>query len=305
MQNIVILGNSAAGFSACDAFVRLGKDFSLTVISQEDTPAYRRDRLFDYLNGITPEKELFISSEEYYSQNKITFLKGAKAVRVDTKRHRVCLEDGIKISYDFLVLATGCKTSLPDITGKNKNGVMVFDTLKDAREIMGRMPLLSSVCLVGRADVCSGMASLFLNKGKEVKVVSGEKPETLQPYEKLEWIDNASLTEIIGEGSELKAFKLSNGKVIATALVIFAGEYLPETTYLKESAITRDEGFIIVDEHMRTNHEQIFACGTVCRRSGEPAHRKTWDEAVAEGHSVTAYIVSLSERGNESCQQMS
>jgi len=305
MIKIVIIGNSAAGFSACEALLKNPLEKEITVISQEDAPAYKRNLLVDYLFGNIKEDELFLCPADFYEKNKIKFLKNIKVARVDTKKQAAVLKDNTKINYDYLIIAAGEKAKLPDIPGTSKDGVFSFYNLEDARKIKERLMVADTICVAADATLSQRILEALMPKGKTIKVISRDRPQNFTPTEKTEWIDGFDLTEIIGEGAELKAFKLSNGKAIGTSLVLFAGNYLPSTDFLKETELKTQAGYIIVDQNLRTNFENIFSCGSVCRNENNLTQQKTWDDAVNEGVLAATNIINLLERGEAPCQRTS
>jgi NAD(P)H-nitrite reductase large subunit len=302
MARIVIIGNSAAGFSCCAALAKQSLDNEIIVISQENSLPYKRSLLIDYLSGNIKENELFLCNEDFYEKNKIKLLKDAKAVRVDTKKQTVILKDNNKINYDFLVIATGKKADLPDIPGSTKDGVYAFYTLEDIPKIKQQMMLADTICVVGESNLCLRLCEVITSKDKQVKIISSPKHESSVHTEKAEWMDNLEVSEIIGEGAELKALKLNNGKVIGTSLIMFVGNYLPCADFLTETGIRVIQGYVAVDDTLRTNIENIFACGSVCENENFPSKLKSWEDAVSEGALVGSTIIELLERRKTSCQ---
>lgn len=302
MTKIVIIGNSAGGFSCCEALIKYSADYEITVISEDTTLPYKRNLLIDYLSGNIQESELFLCAADFYEKNRVRLIKGSKAVRVDARKQLVVLKDN-KINYDYLVISTGAKVNIPDISGNSKDGVYAFYALEDIQKAKQKFLLADTICLVGDSQPCLRLSQAFTAKDKHVKIISSPKPESFIATEKAEWLENLEVSEIIGEGAELKALKLNNGKVIGTSLVMFAGNYLPNTDFLKESGIKTDEGYICVDESMRTNIENIFACGSVSKIENQPIKSKSWEDAASEGALTGSTIITLSERRDRSCQK--
>ena len=302
MTRIVIIGNSAAGFSCCEALIKYSGDYEITVISEETALPYKRNLLIDYLSGNIQESELFFCTADFYEKNRVRFLKNSKAIRLDSRKQQVVLKDN-KISYDYLVISTGTKVNIPDIPGNSKDGVYAFYALEDIQKVRQQLILGDTVCVAGDADLCLRLSQAIVAKEKQAKIISSPKPESFIATEKAEWLENLEVSEIIGEGAELKALKLNNGKVIGTSLVMFVGNYLPNTDFLKESGIKADEGYIRVDEAMRTNIENIFACGSASKIENQPLKSKSWEDTVREGTLTGSTIITLLERRNTSCQK--
>lgn len=299
MSKIVIIGNSLAGFACCEALVKNAQDNEITVIAQEKVPAYKAHLLTDFLKGEVKEKDIFLCDKDFYAKNKIKFLKENKAYRIDTKKKLVVLKDNAKINYDYLVIASGQKVNIPDIQGKTKDGVFSFYSFEDIKGIKDCLMLANAICILGEPNQAASLAEIFLNKDKEVKIIEKNRPEVLPASEKLEWIDNLELAEIIGDGAELKAIKLSSGKAIGVDLVIFVGNLVPSTEFLKETELQTENGYILVNEIFQTNFENIFSCGSVCKRQGM-SDVKSWETVINEGQQVANKIL---EGRNSLCQQ--
>ncbi|MEK6727455.1 MAG: FAD-dependent oxidoreductase [Candidatus Omnitrophota bacterium] len=291
MIKIVIIGNSAAGFSCCNSLLKIKPDIELTVISQESFPAYKANLLIGYLAGNVNEEGLFLCKEDFYEMNKIRFLKDSKAVGINIRKKLVFLKDNNKINYDYLVIATGQKISIPDIPGNTKDGVFGVYSLEDINKIKDRLLITDTVCIVAEPVLSLRLAEVFAKKDKFVKVVSAPKPESFILTENIEWIDSFHVSEIIGEGAQLKALKLNNGKAIGTPLILFAGNYAPCTEFLKDTNIKVHEGYIVVDSAGRTSVENIFACGSVCIDKSLAVKEKSWEEAENDGISAATNLI--------------
>lgn len=303
MAKIAIIGNSAAGFSCCQTLLNNSHNHELCVISSEDIPAYRRDKLVDYLGGRVGEDELMLCARDFYEKNKISFFNNRKVARIDTRRNIIVLKDGQKIVYEFLVIASGQKAVIPEIPGDSKTGVFSFYNFEDARKIKEHLAFNSeTVCLVGEKDSCLAIWEAIKDKAKEIKIISSQRPQEFVSDQKNEWIEGLEVSELIGEGAQLMAMKLNNGKVIGTSLTIFLQEYKPQTEFLKETEVICENRYIVVDESMRTNIDNIFSCGSVCRAKNGQKAKKNWDDCLKEGVCAGASLINFIERGKILCQ---
>ena len=302
MNKIVIIGNSFAGHSCCQALLKHPSTNEITVISQEGSLPYKRNLLIEYLADHFKENELFLREPDFYKKNNIRFLSNSKVARLDTKKQSVVLKDNQRINFDYLVIASGQKVNIPDIPGNTKDGIFSVYTLEDAKKIKDKLMLTDTVCVSGDSDLCLRFWEAFVYKGKHIKIISSPKQEIPVSAENTEWIDEFKILEFIGEGSELKALKLNNGKVIGAPLVLFLGNYIPCADFLKESAIERAGDFIVVDDSMRTNFENIFACGSIAKLKNNPDKQKSWEEIADEGVRAAENLIHLLERGKTPCQ---
>jgi len=225
---------------------------------------YDRRRLTDFLAGTIKEEELFLCRENFYPENNIDFLKEKKAVAVNPKKNTVTFKDREAIAYDFLVIASGRKIALPDIPGAKKEGVVTLQTLKDFKDFSARL-IVDTVCVAGADETALDIARVISERYK-VEVINGEP------------------LEIIGEG-QVQAVRLKEGKVIGASVVVFAAGFKSNIDFLKDTPVNIENDFIVVDERMRTNIENIFACGSVCGGS-------CWDDAVRDSTIIAENIIS-------------
>lgn len=288
-MKIVIIGSSVAGHNAAIKLRQKYQDAGLTLICEEAYAFYDRRKLLDYWSGRIKEKELFLISADSYSQQNINFIKEAKVVAVNPGARRVSYKLGEKrtsLEYDFLVVASGSKTSLPEIDGINKTGVFRFESLADFKELKSTV-MLDAVCIINANHFTPKIIESITSRQIEVKLVTQEVLENLSPMVEL---INSEVVEIIGD-SGVQAIKLKEGKAIGVSWVGVMSGLKPNTDFLKDTGIEMIGSAIAVDDNMRTSIPDIFACGSVCLRRGETPGIKTWEDSMAEGLSVAENIL--------------
>ena len=268
MRKIVIIGNSAAGFGAHQAFLSAADKFEVTVISREETPAYKKESLLGLLSGDLKEKDIFLSDLKPVS---------GTVARLDMKKRKAVLKDNSRIDFDSLIIASGLAIDAPDVPGKMKEGIFRFYSIEDVRQIRDRLLVAHSVCVMGDGPAAQKLAEGLSAQGKDVNV-SGP----------------CDLAEFIGEGG-LQAVKLKSGKVIGADMAIFTGPLRPSVDFLKETGIGLDNGFISVDADSRTSLDDCFACGSVCKTK-DSAPADNWDDAARQGRSCAQFIIDQTKK---------
>src|SRR3990170_7314412 len=113
----LILGNSAAGLTAVDAIRERDRDGPITVVSREPEPAYSRVALPYILSRDKQVAQITLQGPEYYEANRVELMAGVGASAVDTKAETVTPEDGRRLPYDRLLLATGSASRVPPVRG--------------------------------------------------------------------------------------------------------------------------------------------------------------------------------------------
>jgi NAD(P)H-nitrite reductase large subunit len=277
MSRIVIIGASISGHTAAVKLREIDKGSSITLLTEESYPLYDRRRFFDFLTGSIEEKDIFLSNEDFYQRHNINFLKDKKVISLNTEKRTVYFKEKDSIEYDYLIIASGRKPTLPEMPGAKKPGVFTLYLLDDYKEFL-KYIISESVCVVGSNQIALSLARAIVSRYKiEVKLICSENlGET--DSEGIE-ILNIPLQEIIGEGSA-QAIKLKSGKVIGVSCVIFMDEFKGNIDFLRNTDIEIYEDSIRVNDKMQTNIEGIFASGAVATSKDTIIRLKSWDEAV-------------------------
>lgn len=300
MKNFVIIGNSAAGIAAAEAIRDKDRDSRITIISDEDYNAYCRCLISYFLAGDVPEEKLAYRPESFYKENNLDLILNKKAAKVEPKKNKVVFEDKTSIGYDALLIATGASAKFPpELKALKKRGVFGFRTIKDAKEILGLLPVSSTSCVLGGGLIGLKAAYGLLKRKQEIKVIVKSGFVLSQMLDEkgagfftkrfqeagVEIMTGRDIVEILGNG-DLKAIRLDTGKVIACSILIIGKGVSPNTDLIKETRIDADKG-ILVDKYMKTNVPNIFAAGDVAQAFDlvykNSAVNALWPNAVEQG----------------------
>lgn len=300
MKQYVIIGNSAAGTAAIEAIRQTDQQSKILVISDEAYPAYCRCLISYYLAGGVKEKNIFYRSEDFYKQNKIELLLNKKVVRVEPKNNRIVLEDKSQVGFDYLLIATGAAAKIPqEIKGIKKTGVFAFRTLKDIQDIAGVLPVVKTACVLGGGLVGLKAAHALKKRNIEVKVIIKSKQVLSQMLDAqaagfiqqrleqngIDLVFGEDVIEIIGEG-DIKAVKLTSGKVLGCSLVVVGKGVEPNIGLVKNTQIQVNEG-IVANSLLQTKVPNIYTAGDVCESFDVALEAQTinalWPVAVEQG----------------------
>jgi NAD(P)H-nitrite reductase large subunit len=304
MRQYLIIGNSAAGISAIEAIRALDKTSPITVVTDEDYPAYCRCLISYYLAGDVKEEAVLYRPQSFYKDNNVTLILNKKVTRVDPKKNRVICEDKTQLNYDSLLVATGARPRIPEIKGIKKKGIFGLRTIKDAKDISELLQLRPAVCVIGGGLVGLKAAYALKKRKVDVKVAIKSRQVLSQMLDSqaaglvqrrlesngIDMLMGQDVTEVIGEG-EIKAVKLDSGKAFECSLIVVGRGVEPNTDLVKESEIRIDKG-ICVDERMQTSVPNIFSAGDVAQSFdlvlGEPSMNTLWTIAVQQGKAAGA-----------------
>ena len=131
----LIIGNSAGGIGAVEAIREVDEVGTMAIISDEPYPTYSRPLISKYLAEKCPLERMLFRPPDFYEKNSVETILGQKVVQLNIKEHLVKLEDGRKVNWEKLLLATGGLPIVPKIEGIGLKGTFTFTTLDDAKAI--------------------------------------------------------------------------------------------------------------------------------------------------------------------------
>ncbi|MGE5279725.1 MAG: FAD-dependent oxidoreductase [Deltaproteobacteria bacterium] len=276
MRHIVIIGNSAAGMAAAEAVRGRDREARLTILTDEPFPAYERYRVLDFFEGRCKERDLVFRDKGFYADHGIALLADKKVTGISVHRRHVHLKDKETVDFDDLVIASGRRPALPALKGIQKEGVLSFGGLREAKILLDNLPIAHTVLIVGETPVALELARGLAVRKVDVKLFGA--PETAP--DGVEVIRDNPLIEILGD-SELKAVRLANHKVIGASLLVFAGPREPNVDFLRDTDIKINRG-VLVDPSFRTSVPYVYAVGDAAEPR-EGAWSQGWQEARRQG----------------------
>lgn len=136
-ETVVVVGNGMVGQRFCERLVELdhGRRFRIVTFCEESRAAYDRVGLTSFFAHRSAEK-LLLARQEWYADNGVELHVGDRAAKVDRKTRVVTSDKGVKIHYDYLVLATGSYPFVPSVPGVQSAGVFVYRTIDDLQNII-------------------------------------------------------------------------------------------------------------------------------------------------------------------------
>ncbi|MCX8103927.1 MAG: FAD-dependent oxidoreductase [Candidatus Bipolaricaulota bacterium] len=310
MNRYVMVGASAAGVTAAETLRRYDPNSEIVMVSDERV-IYSRPLLSYYLAGKLNEEQLLYRPRDFFERYKIKALF-TRAVGLDPEKSQVHLQDGSAITYDKLLLATGASPRFPAIEGiRERAGVFGLRKLEeDAKAILSWLPQARRAVVLGGGLVGLKAAAALKERGLNVTVLV-DSPHALS-----QMLDESSarifegLFERNGVPIRTKAkpvallgkknvegVQLASGEVFPCDLVIVGKGVDPNLELLQDTKLRKDYG-VLVDDHLRTSVENIYAAGDVAQVRdvvrGEPWINALWPCAVEQGR-----IAALNMLGRE------
>ena len=121
----LIIGGGAAGTSCAETVRKEDPEGTIAIVSDEIHPLYSRVMLSkpNFFLGKIPFEKIWLKGKEWYEINKIVFIGGKMAIDLDAENKVLTLDDGKRISYDKLLVATGVRTRPWNVKGSDKKGI--------------------------------------------------------------------------------------------------------------------------------------------------------------------------------------
>ncbi len=298
----LIVGNSAAAVGAIESIRRIDQKGNLAVVSNEQEHVYSRPLIAHYLAGDVTEDRMPYRPEDFYQKHRVKTYLGRTVTEVDSLAEQVCLEDGSTLKYDRLLLTTGSKVNVPPIPGCEEfEGVGIFQTYQDARQIMDRLKKGNRAVVIGAGLIGLRAAYGLEEAGAEVTLVEllpriasrvlDQKGSELvrKGLEEggVNVITGCSVREINGNSSDgVTGITLDNGEKIDCSIVIIATGVAPNTALAENTLIEVNMG-IVVNPFFQTSFSNIFAAGDVAETHDIPRQsgmvNANWPNAYEQG----------------------
>ncbi len=303
-ESVVILGAGAAAAAAADALRREGYEGDITIVGEEaDAPTDRPNLSKDFLAGSAPEEWLPLRPAEQWAEAGVELVVGVRATAVDTKARRVELDDGRSLSYGALLIATGARPRRLTIPGADGPSVFYLRSLADCRKIIAKAEGAKHVAVVGASFIGLEVAASLRTRGLEVHVVAPEE----RPLERVLGSRIGDFVRSLHEDKgvvfhlgrkprnvEESHLVLDDGEPLRADLVVVGIGVEPATEVATAAGIEVDNG-IVVDAHLRTSAEGVWAAGDVARypdpRTGELMRVEHWVHAERMGQAAARDMV--------------
>lgn len=273
-DTIVIVGASHAAAQAVDSLRREGHAGRIVLVGDEPGLPYQRPPLSKKcLGGEVDLERLWIRPAAFYDQLGIERLPGRRAMRLDTAARAVELDDGSRLPYGRLLLATGARARPMDVPGAELDGVHALRTLADVEAIRrdlapGRRAVIVGAGYIGLECAASltrlGMSVTVLEVAERVmsRVVAPEMSAFYTAEHRARGVEvllGRQVTAFEGDG-RVRAVRCADGSLYPADVVIVGIGILPNVELAAEAGIACKNG-IAVDEHCATSDPGVFAIG--------------------------------------------
>ncbi|GAB3613604.1 nitrite reductase large subunit [Humibacter ginsengisoli] len=286
-RRVVVIGAGPAAHRLVDAVASRDEALAvhLTVVGEEPYLPYDRVSLSHRLHD---QEDLTLQPSAVWDDSRVSLRTGVRAISIDRHERIVHTDDGERLPYDDLVLATGSSAPVPGIRGSEH--ACVYRTIDDVdalvaecevvRERRGRAPkvLVAGGGLLGleaagglaqlgaeasvvhsggwlmsaQLDEGAGQALSRLIAGRGIRLHLGTRPQEIL-------VDEAGVSEV----------KLTNGQRVDADIVVFAIGVTPRDELAREAGLELGErGGVVIGTDCRSSDPHVFAIGEVANVFG-------------------------------------
>jgi 3-phenylpropionate/trans-cinnamate dioxygenase ferredoxin reductase component len=297
-STFVIVGAGMAGGKAAETLREEGFDGRIVLLGAEPERPYERPPLSkDYLRGEAERSGVYLQEDGgWYAEHDVELRTSTAAASLDVAGSAVVLEDGERVGYDALLLATGAEPKRPPIAGADLDGVHVLRTFEDSDALRAVLDGGGRLVVIGAGWIGCEVAASARQRGMDVTVVEPQSvplervlgPELGAIYRDVHLDHGVELR--LGDGVEAiegsggaERVRTSDGAVLDCSAVVLGVGVAPRTGLAGELAV--DDG-ILVDARLRTSAENVFAAGDVANHDHPLLGRlrvEHWANALEQG----------------------
>ncbi|KAJ2942888.1 hypothetical protein O0L34_g15077 [Tuta absoluta] len=278
-KSVVIVGGGPSGATCAETLRSEGYTGTITIVAREPYLPYDRIKV-SKIGTVTDINKLQARSDEYYRNSKIEILKGVEATKVDTQESCVHLNNGQKLSYSSLYLATGSKPRVPNVPGIDLKNVQTVRDFDDSMHILNTLGENKDkdVVVLGLSFIGLESAASCNEKARSMTVVGtdtaplgqvfgaeiGNRLRQLFEEKGVKFHFQTTIAKVNGENGAVKSVELTNGVTLPADLLILGVGTTFYTDFLRDSGIElTPQGAVSVNDKLETNISNVFAGGDI------------------------------------------
>lgn len=298
MNRHVIVGNGAAGNAAAETIRKLDPQSEIRMFTREGHFYYYRPALPEYLAGEKTLKGITLHDGAWYEKNRIEVHLSTEITDIRPAEKTVTASDGKTYPYDKVLLATGSHAVIPDVQGRDIEGVFSLHTAADADTMLKRAEAARSLIVVGGGILGIEAGNGLRKRGLQVTVVGRNKrllPKQMDAagavflqrcLERMGFAFHLGVTprEIARRNGRLDV-RLENGGAVPTDMVLLSAGAAPDLSLARKLGLSTGKA-VQVDDRLRTGIDDIYAAGDLVEHRGK--YYGIWPAAMAQGRAAGA-----------------
>ncbi|KRX10397.1 Rieske [2Fe-2S] iron-sulfur domain [Pseudocohnilembus persalinus] len=286
LRKVVIIGSGASAQACVETLRHMGYTGEIVMVSKETKFPYDKTKLSKEIRNLD-YKKIQLRDQDWFKQYGVSLMMGRECVYVD-KTHgspHIKLEDGLRLEYDALVIATGSLPASTKFKGtKEQKNLLYLEDIEDHKKLREQLETAKNITVMG-ANVRSLETAATIRKEyphiKEIYIIDENKENPLKETYGKELADelikqqvqndvwfvlHQKIDEMKGNDEKIEKIKFENGLEINTDVVLmFPNNRIGNTEWIDESNMDQfdyDEfGKMKTNYNMRSDYKRIFATG--------------------------------------------
>ncbi len=273
MSVIVIVGASHAAVEVIANLRKKGCTDKIILVGEEPYLPYHRPPLSkDYFKGEIQEKELLLRERSFYELAEVELKLNCRATAIERQGNILKLEDGSKLNYDKLILATGTRPRTLPVAEALSDKLHYLRNKQDIDRILDQQHEQSKLLIIGAGYIGLEVAASAISKQNKVTVVETADRVLARVTSPLVSEFYQSVHEDNGVqfilDAQLQGFRDDNGAqailtdntTIPFDIGIIGIGVIPNIELASKAGLACDNG-ILVDQHGCTEDPDIYAIG--------------------------------------------
>ena len=280
--SLVIIGHGVAATKTVERLIRENPNaYYITIVGDEPHHHYNRIMLSPLLAGDIELDGLFTAEPpSWYQEHNIRVLQGHRAQAINPQTKQITLTNGETLNYDALILATGSRATVPNISHSDADNVIGFRTLNDVDRLLALAANVTHAMVIGAGLLGIEAAAALAKQGKHTTLVhrqahimnrqldataAGMLQATLAERN-VHCVLNHQIDELTTDNRGfVNAITLTDRQTgqtqtLPVGLLVFAIGITPNIELAANAGIDCERA-IIVDEYLRTSDPDIYALG--------------------------------------------
>ena len=275
-----IIGFGCAGYHCAGQIRKMDPQGSVTVFSEHSGSPYNPMLTTYYIAGLLPREGMlpFGTLDEAAARLQLEIYSDCQVTRVHGKTREIQLEDGRRMKFDRILIATGASAWAPPIPGLKPGEAFSMRTMADAdrlRLALNNRPIRQAV-VIGASMAGIKVAELLNNRGISVTLADlapgifplaacGEVAGEIERRVEQTGVSLAfgcTIESVSHEGENLIC-SMTDGRAVHAQLVVLCIGTRANTGLADPVEILINRG-IVVNERMETSCPGIYAAGDCC-----------------------------------------
>jgi len=299
-MNIVIVGSGPAGIFAAEAIRNRDRESSIIMVTADQGVAHSPVMLSYWIAGNRPRESLFFRNRSWVEKMGVDVRSGCRASSLNTFSQQLMLAEGDEILYERLLIATGSKPMTLPLPGMKSKGIYCLRNLNDAEAILQDSGGIREVVVIGGGFIGLKLTCHLKERGLEVTVLEKESKLAARLFDRrtsriierrlcqngIQVETDVEIIEAFNEDGWVTGVGMKDGRILRCQRVFQTVGVMPNVQWLEGSGILI-KGGILVNDHMETNVEGVYAAGdavmTIDSVISEWVNNATWPAATRQG----------------------